>query len=386
MTDEGVELGRRQLLDLVEVADGAVVLLDEWKNGHGDTVFTISLNTSGLERGPKGIEVQQRERFMVIIDSGFPFVPPSVYAAHTRWARTPHVQWGRSLCLYAATSVEWNPSDGMRGFIDRLSEWLDRAAAGTLDPDGQPLHPPAVASSSKHGTMLIHPDLGDRVPWATDGTGSRTDTLIAWCSAEPKTRRVDVLEWVSLAIARARAEGASADVFVEGLPVIAVAVVLMADEFGFEYPNDVKALSAGLTESGYDRDHLLQDLAATSSINRKLRAAQKAQDSAGAGDPWDDSDDDGRPLFTAMLVGTPSRRVEGNTRLAHLAAWRLDSLSSEIADLIGRARDLDASDIADEVRNIGVEYFETAKIKWMRVMETRSEVTRRGDQGTPQVG
>ena len=117
MTDDGVELARRQLLDLVQVADGAVELLEEWTNVNGNIAFTISLDTSGLKRGPNGIAVRARERFKVVIPDEFPFEHPWVFSVHKRWARTPHVQWGSYLCLYAAAAVEWNPSDGIRGFI-----------------------------------------------------------------------------------------------------------------------------------------------------------------------------------------------------------------------------------------------------------------------------
>ncbi|MEX5635825.1 ThiF family adenylyltransferase [Parafrankia sp. FMc2] len=383
MTDEAGLLARRQLLDLVEVAGGAVELLEERKNFYGNTVFTISMDTSGLVRGPNGITVRPRERFKVIVPNGFPFEPPSVVAVHNRWAKTPHVQWGSSLCLYASSSVEWNPSDGIRGLISRLSTWVEHAAAGTLDPDGQPLHPPAVYTSADAGIVLVHPDLGDRVPWASDGAGSEIRTLIAWCAADTRQRRVDVLEWVDLATATERADAGDAEVFVRGHPVVAVPVVLTPDEFGFEYPADVKALSQGLSESGYDRDSLLLDLAAATVLNRKLRVKQKAENPGAAGVSWDESELEDGPLLTAVLVGTPSRRVEGETRLAHLAAWKLDGLSSMITDLFARVRDLAVADLEGEVRDLAFSWFDSAKIAWMQVMETRPEVTRRRDQGTP---
>jgi molybdopterin/thiamine biosynthesis adenylyltransferase len=273
--------------------------------------------------------VRDRERFKVIINSGFPFVPPSVFSVHKRWARKPHVNWGSCLCLYAAPSVEWNPADGMRGFIGRLSKWVENAAAGTLDPDGQPLHPPTVS----------------------------------------------------------RAEDDATEVFHRGRPLIAIPVILTPDEFGFEYPENVKSLSAGLSESGYDRDTLLNDLAASTYINRKLRARQVEQDAIAAGTPWEETIDAEAPLFTAMLVGTPSRRVEGDARLAHLAAWKLDPLSAQVTDLFARIRDLrtseEAADLQREVRDLAFSLFESSPIAWMRVMETRPEVTRRRDQDTP---
>ncbi|MEW2594367.1 ThiF family adenylyltransferase [Micromonospora aurantiaca] len=387
MTADGADLARRQLLDLVEVAGGAVEVLEEWTNVHGNTAFTISLDTSGLEHAAAGITVRARERFKIIVNDGFPFVPPSVFSVHRRWARTPHVQWGSSLCLYAAPSVEWNPTDGMRGFIGRLSKWVENAAAGTLDPDGQPLHPPAVYTSADAGRLLVHPDLGNRVPWASDGAGREVGTQVAWCAVNNRRKRVDVLEWVDTEAAIARAESCAIEVFHGGRPVIVIPVVLTPDEFGSEYPDDVKSLSAGLAESGYDRDSLLNDLAACTHINRKLRARQVHLDAKAAGNPWDETTDEEAPLFTAMLVGTPSRRVEGDVRLAHLAAWKLDALSAAVTDLFAQIRDLQVSgesaELQDKLRDLAFNLFDSSPIAWMRVMETRPEVTRRRDQDTP---
>lgn len=387
MTDTGADLARRQLVDLVGVAGGAVEVLDEWQNVHGDTGFTVSLDTSGLEQSASGIGVRDRERFKIVIKDSFPFTPPTVWSVHSRWARTPHVQWGRYLCLYAATSVEWNPSDGMRGFIGRLSKWVEHAVAGTLDPDGQPLHPPAVYTSSDAGQILIHPDLGDLVPWAADGSGNEVSTLVAWCSVNNRRKRVDVLEWVDVVTAVARAQDDGCEAFHRGRPVIAIPLILTPDEFGFEYPQDVKSLSAGLAESGYDRDALLNDLAASTYVNRMLRARQVEQDDLAAGSTWDETTNAGAPLFSAVFLGTPSRRVEGNTRLAHLAAWKLDALSASVTDLFTQILDLQASEQANElqidVRDLAFSLFDTSSIAWMRVMEARPEVTRRRDQDTP---
>jgi integrative and conjugative element protein (TIGR02256 family) len=380
VADGGVELARRQLLDLVEVAGGAVEIVEETETTIG-TVFVISLDTAGLDRGPGGIEVRSRERFQIVARSGFPFEPPSVWSVHRRWAKTPHVQFGRYLCLYAAPSVEWNPSDGMRGFINRLSEWLERAAAGTLDPDGQPLHPPAVYSKSEVGTVLVHPDVGDRVPWSEDGTGVGAGTLYAWCAVSG--RRIDVLEWVDTVTAFDRVVGDSPILFDEGRPTLVIPVVLICDQLGFEYPRTVKPLSEGLAESGYDKETLLSDLATATVINRALREQQKVADLGAAGEPWDPSDDDAAPLLTAMLVGTPSRRVDAEVRLAHLAAWKLDEFSADLAQLFARARRITTEDIKGEVAGIAFRWFDRASIDWMDVMEVRPEVTRRRDQGTP---
>lgn len=368
------------------MSHGAVELLDE-RETTAEPVFVISLDTSGLATEAGGVTVRSRERFEIVASEAFPFEVPRVWSVHRRWAETAHVQWGRFLCLYAAPSVEWSPADGMRGFVERLSEWLEHAAAGTLDPDGQPLHPPAVYQSVDAGRVLIHPDLGDRVPWGPDGTGGQAGTRWAWCVV--RGRRVDVIEWLDQQEAAARAVDENAPVFDHDRPYVVLPVVLIPGQIGFEYPRAVSGLSAGLSEHGYSREQLLWDLASASLINRHLRTRQLAEDPAAAGQPWnegdegDDPDDPDEALFTAMIVGTPSRRVDGGARLAHLAAWRVDSLSARVASLYGDVRADTDSDLPTEVQDIALSWFASAKAMWMRVMETRPEVTRRRDAQTP---
>jgi integrative and conjugative element protein (TIGR02256 family) len=387
VTDAGVTLARRQLLDLVDVAGGAITLLSDWPANNGLHTFHISMDTSGLETSPAGVEVRERERFKMVVGPDFPFTPPSVWSVHERWARTPHVQWKNYLCLYAATSVEWNPSDGMRGFLGRLALWVENAAAGTLDPEGQPLHPPASYSSLAAGHLLVLPDLGDKVPWEADGTTDHSSTLVAWSKVRSDRQRVDVLEWIDLPTAQARAADPAVSPFLDTLPIIALPVVLTPAEFGSEYPLKFKDLSDGLAECGYDRDTLINDLASVNAVNRELRARQVDLDPESAGDPWDHEAESDRPLFSALIVGTPKRRVEGNQRLAHLIAWRLNDLSARVTDLFTQVLEFRESEtvasLRTDVRDLAEEILDGAQVTWMRVMELRPEVTRRRDGDTP---
>src|SRR5262249_11130965 len=117
----GPDLAERQLKEFAAVSDGSIEVLD-WQDTTGGRWFTISMETSGIPAG-SGITVRDRERFRIFVGSKYPYRHPAVWVTHRRWARTPHVQWGCHLCLYAAPSVEWVPSDGMDGFIERLATW-----------------------------------------------------------------------------------------------------------------------------------------------------------------------------------------------------------------------------------------------------------------------
>lgn len=389
-SESALELARAQLLDIVEVSGGAVEFLGERSTAAGPELV-ISLDTSGLVPAPSGITVRVRERFEVVIPRGFPFDPPTVFSVHRRWAGTPHVQYGRLLCLYLAPGIEWNPADGMRSLLTRLSEWIEHAVAGTLDPDGQPLHPPAVYGQAASGRIVIHPDLDEFVPWTADGTGSSVATVFGW--AVVRSERVDVVDWLDQEAAVARAFADDQPVFHDGCPYVVIPAALIPGQFGSEFPRTAHELSGGLAEHGYSHEHLLWDLSTASLINRRLRGRQVALDASAAGEPWDQwggsNDDEPRAydndvaLLTAMLVGTPSRRVDGVTRLAHLAAWRLDSLSAQIADVYGHARVNGNSGSQSRIEEIAQDWFDSAKVTWMRLMENRPEVTNRRDSGTP---
>lgn len=381
MGSDGLALARRQLLDLASLSDGAVELVDDRSTTTKPPSFVISLDTSGLKKGSDGIRVRSREQFEIIVGSKFPFAPPTVRSVHSRWSGTPHVQWGRQLCLYVAPNVEWNPADGLQGFLERLTQWLESAAAGTLDPDGQPLHPPVAYPAGGGGTVLVHPDLGTRVPWTNDGEGLVSETCFAWC--EVHDRRINVLEWLDQETAAARVFDLDADVFRNGHPHLVVPVALIPGQLGFEYPRSVAALSKGLTTHRYIQLQLLWDLATSSLMNRELRRRQKDLDKNAAGESWDPDSDDSSPLVTAMLVGTPSRRMNGSARLAHLAAWRLDSMSANIAELYGSVRSNDDSDLPNRVEELAQGWFDSATVGWMSVFENRPEVTQRRDHSAP---
>jgi Prokaryotic E2 family A len=120
-----------------------------------------------VARASGGLGLRARERVTVQIPADFPFRLPAVAVPHRRFVGAPHVQWGRQLCLYQAPTTEWAPADGMFGFLERLLEWYERAAAGTLDAPGQPLHPPVAYASREAGCLVVHAN-------APTAAGSRT--------------------------------------------------------------------------------------------------------------------------------------------------------------------------------------------------------------------
>ncbi|QHF21697.1 hypothetical protein GTU71_13200 [Rathayibacter sp. VKM Ac-2762] len=359
-------LAHRQLSDLADVSGGGIQLLHVEHDEEGLTTFTVSLDTSGIVLSGSGIRVRARERFEFLVGPSFPLVHPTVCVTHRRWAGTPHVQWGRLLCLYAAPSVEWNPADGMRGLIGRLNLWLQRAAAGELDPAGQPLHPPIAYSSYKNGWVVVRPDLGDLAPWTdTAPDAARVRLLFAWCAQRGK--RIDVLEWLTAQQIYQRLVADELPAHdTDGTAHFAAPLVLISDTLDMEYPSTADALAASLETYGYSRDELLRAFVITRTINKAVGVALDGDDAVPA----------------MMLLGTPARRLDPGQALAHVTAWVLDDLGAQITELL---QDVSPQhvELTQQVRDLAQRWLGFAKIQWMVIHEARSEVTRRRDSGSP---
>jgi len=250
----------------------------------------------------------------------------------------PHVQWKQYLCLYLAPDVEWNPSDGIYGFVDRLWEWLRRGALDQLDPTGAPVHPPVTYTSSDAPLVVPHadtPSVGDK-PW-----------LGLAQLREKGEHRTDVIGWEPFPD--------------EEQPKYVGAGVLLPEKMPFEFSKKVKRLLLVLSERGVSMKELLPLFLRTVARNPK----------------------EARLL---LLVGTPMRGVRGHEELKqHLTAWRLDETASKSLRLA-----LNITSDHEEIREIGEEaldiffaWAEDASIEWCRVGENRSEITTRRDHDSP---
>ncbi|ORV93292.1 ThiF family adenylyltransferase [Mycolicibacterium iranicum] len=369
------ELAIRQIQELSAVSGGAIQLVSV-RDDDDRLILDVSIATKGIITG-SGINVRRRERFELLVTDDFPFTPPSVWVTHRRWAGTPHVQWGRYLCIYAASAVEWNPGDGMRGLIERLLTWLERAANGTLDPDGQPLHPPVVYSKARAGSLVVHPDLGERVPWNDTVTTGSTKLVYGLC--DRTETRIDVRAWMTLpeTIALVLAEDFTPTA-PTGTPYFVSPLVLISDELSIEYPRKGAALVTSLDEFGCAREDLLRAITMACTINNVIAASAEVDNTA--------------PVV--LMVGTPTRRTQGSRRLAHLAGWRFDDFGTDIMQLLRSVDNLRSDDLsaelqsrADElskdVRTLADSWVDRADVAWMAVHENRAEVTNRRDAGSP---
>jgi molybdopterin/thiamine biosynthesis adenylyltransferase len=329
----------RQLAELAEIEPSFKVGAQLEHNG---IVFVdVSLDTAVIPRGP-GLKLRAREEFVVLVRPSFPYSPPTIRTKHRRWRGTAHVHWGETLCLYAAPTVEWNPSDGMFGLVDRLWEWLTSAAAGELDPADAPLHPPVT-----YGIDYSMPAIVVRA----DAPVAAGEIFVGLAELDRPAEthgRADVVGY------RAFTELSSA-----GWPEHFGLCLIMPGAFDWEYPETVAELFAVLAARGIGSD-LMTDLLTSVAVRLP----------------------EGRPLV--VIIGTPMRRIEGAT-LIHLVAFAVDS---ETAGPLRRRllRDVDE----DGLRRLGEaatavisDWIRSAKISWCRLLEDRPQIVRRREQGSP---
>lgn len=98
----------------------------------------FTLDTSEIDSVPKGLQLENRESFVVAISADDEH-PPAVYVEHFRFLGYPHVLSGVLLCLYLDETREWDPLQGLNsgpnGVLNRLWRWLDDAAKAKFKAD-----------------------------------------------------------------------------------------------------------------------------------------------------------------------------------------------------------------------------------------------------------
>jgi predicted acylesterase/phospholipase RssA len=340
---EGQELALRQLRSIQLATAVGLDLLDIQEPNAGDSMSVeVSVDCAGIVHRADGIVLHGRERLDISIPPGFPHHVPTVTTRHARWAGTPHVQWRRQLCLYAAESVEWMPADGMYGYVERLFSWLEHAAAGELDPDDAPLHPPVAYTTP--GAPLVIPRV--------DAPRVDEDVWLGSASlAHPNDQRYDITGWVP---------DLDADGGIITPPTGSAAAVLTPFLLDFEYPRTVGQLVMALHDRGLPLARLLLHLGWVAAFRSE-----------------------GEPLL--VVLGTAMRRsADGSTR-QHLSAWRI---AAETADRLREAIHRHSSD--QERRELGeqalqeiVGWITNADVEWCPVREDRPEIVERRDSTSP---
>ena len=154
---KGQQRAGRELAALAAAPGGHFSVVEDAIEVNGRLVVTVSLRLGRIETREGGLQLREREQFIIVVPPDFPFASPWVLLPHRRFAAFPHVVWGREICLYQSI-VEWNPRDGLYGFFDRLALWLQKAAMNDMDPVEGPLEPPHSLTRFSERPFVIRAD------------------------------------------------------------------------------------------------------------------------------------------------------------------------------------------------------------------------------------
>ncbi|MFI1035524.1 ThiF family adenylyltransferase [Streptomyces sp. NPDC020951] len=330
----------------------------------------ISVGCAGLPSAQGGLRLRSEEPVTLYIPPDFPFKVPLAYTRHTRFADAPHVVWVRFPCLYRSEATEWDPADGMYGFITRLLDWFKAAAAGELDAPGEPLHPPHAVGDYADGLLVVRrnaPVAEDDKPWLGAA-------LLHHVNAD----RSDVVGWLPFGqpwpdtLTEARAAARLPD----DTEMFLAPAVITADHLTFEYPSTARALIKALARGRITARMVLGLVGMVADHNRRLRS------------PADQTEPDGTSHPSApvhLLFGTPSRGTTGDgPRRTHLVAWHLPDFAGKLTRRAVTAYvDRQLPELGDEIMQIGEEWLDTLTTRWISLYEARPEVTVRRDHHTP---
>lgn len=332
MRSEGQAWAIEQLDEIAQVSAGTfevIEILEPTEEGK-EIALTISVDCSGFPHKQAGVPLKVREKLRVNIPWAFPLSRPDAHFTHKRYGDFPHVQWGDSICLYQAPDVEWQPAQGMFGFMQRLNDWLKAGAAAELDPIGMPLHPPVAYAVSNFSVVPRENAPKPETPY--------------WGGYAEITRENDVIaelgRWIK---------------YGEEVPDgrLATAILLPAS-MPHEYPTSMLDLITALVmrEVPLELIHVIVSLGVL-----RTKPGQQA----------------------IFLLGAAMRGIAGEERLQHLACWRVNAAQADkLRDAAMQATPENPTDI-----NKFYAWAADAKVEWCRVLEDRPEIVERRDSKSP---
>ncbi len=323
----------------VESADRHALEIEEYAEPTEQKPYLmvkLNLYLGRIPTSKDGLPLRERETFLLFIPPMFPLVKPEVRVGHDRFACYPHVQWVHYLCLYQS-QTEWNAGDGMFGLLERLEKWLRQGALNQLDPEGQPLHPPAVYADVELGKLFV-PIQDTPVVAGSFWLG------LAQIGNHPG--RTDIVGWYDLEHIPEQGEFAVA--------------ILFADVMPWEYPSKASEFFAQCERQGVSEELLYLLLQASS------RATQP-----------------GNPIY--LIFGSPMRGIAGGIRKQHLSVWAIPpGVADSVRLSIKRESDsTEISTVRDKLKDLMKTSIGESHIAWCRVLEARPEVTIRRDKYSP---
>jgi ThiF family protein/E2/UBC family protein A len=359
-------------------------------DNYGRLLIDIELDCSNVMVTDGGAELQEREIVTLCIPGGFPFQKPGALLHNPRLAAQPHVQWRRHLCLYEA-DADWDASDGMMGFINRLAGWFMGAARRTLGMPGEPADPPVTYPVHDAGCVVIEPDLPEECAAAWTGGSSWFGAAVLY---RQNDFRVNILGWESLDgrdPQHTKAFEDSLSTFRKsfGRPLFAAPVIVLPNAMTFEFPHSLGELASALAQQ-----HNIRPTQFVEAIGRiaGINHSRATQAGAGAGQARAGSSGSPRaargPAASGLyvFVGTPLQGTAGSAELQiYLAAWWL---ADRDANLLLRALPLvpdpagtpgGFGELPADVRT----QLSEIPLGWARVYERRPQIVERRDSRSP---
>ena len=347
---EGQTTALKQLERIASIHESALRIdnIEKENNESKDSVLCVdvSLDCRHYKKEEGGLKLNSRESVRLWIYSDFPYHVPAVTTAHSRFLGFNHVQWGAQLCLYQSTDTQWNPSQGMFGFIKQLDQWFEKSAVNQLDHPEGPLHPP-IAYPVSNTVICFREDTPTREQWPWFG---------AAVINEKKPGYYEVESWQDVSSLEQNTKFAPA--------------LLLDFELPFEYPKTIRWLFKCIESKGLDTTKILVHL---------MIAAEKISE--------DES------LY--FMIGTPSRGIAGNkeTRLQHLNVWEIEKDDvkklknvSLACDVINKYKGNETPNgltaIVDDIFNDLYKWQNNSRVNWCSVLEDRPEIVTRRDEGS----
>jgi integrative and conjugative element protein (TIGR02256 family) len=333
MRSPGQAWAIEQLEEITAKSNGALEIVDitEPVEAGFSLRVALSVDCTGYPSKEDGIPFRPRERLQLSIPAGFPLDMPSLNFNHSDYGQFYHVQWGTHICLYQSPETEWQPEDGMYGYVQRMDEWLRAGAANQLEPVGLPLHPPVAYQNAETPAIVPTQNTPQPTPpwWA--GYVKITSEDKVCVQLGEWVERVDVTTDMRVAPA-----------------------ILLPGDMPFEYPITIAKLKLVLEARGVPLDiiRLLLTIGA-------MRTPE------------------GKPLF--FILGAAMRGVSGGARKQHLAAWCVDAdRTTELRKAAFAATDESPLD-----ERLFQDWTESARIDWCSILEDRPEIIVQRDNGTP---
>jgi hypothetical protein len=331
----GQEQALRELSQLQSADPEALEVVGQPIENAGWVTVRVSFSIGLVETREGGLDLREREHFLLSIPAGFPFDTPKLWVDHDRFAGFPHVCWKRNLCLYQSP-IEWNPSDGLFGFFDRMTLWLTRAARNDMDPMEGPLEPPHFIVDSAQSSIVVRAN-------APIEPGSR---WIGWAKLDNFGSRLELVDWCG---------------FDEPPAVGRIApAIFLAEPLPMEFPQLGRELFEELLRHGISREVLLFLLAMSALTTPE-----------------------GEPAY--LVIGLPMRRAHNGSLRQHVSVW---ATAPDYAQSLRRVipEDTDSEDLRvlrGELADAIYRVFELTNISWCRVLEDRDEIVVRRDSRTP---